>query len=1135
VISYVLNAAATSGSIDILNASSQVVRTLTLSGAALSKGVHVAPWDGNDASNAPAPGGLYRARVNVAGAAVPAGGQVLWGPIDIDPAASTPPSEYGLCVNNNPGSPYLGRIYPTSYSNDTVFSFKADGTLNFGISYKDFNDNNDPLQPLGAGTRGPYVGPDDRLYVGVQTDASVGLGVVAGYLGMNQLGTDVSRVFDSANQQRALVVTGVAANRRFYYSQSPSRATAASAGGSVHVRTEDGTDTAILDATTDATPFAGNPDGIVVLDSNTDPVGHANNTTVYVRFVLVGTAGESNVVKYDNGSANPATTPYVRDAAFNASAALPATSGPNGRGLAMDKDGNLWACVAGPLASRGYIKLSKSTGAQMDKVNVPSGQGQPQFVGTDLAGNVIGLQTPEGTTSVRARYMTMYAPQGGAVSNSATSQAFTVTAVVLPPIHITAGPTVFPNATGATITWTTDIASTSEVSYGPTASDLSNAATGAASTTSHSVAISGLTKVTPYFYQVRSSASGYAFAQSSVLSFTTKDVLAITNVQAVASQTNATVTWTTDKPTSSTVLYGVTPDAPSQMAVGPVNALQHSVPIEGLTAGTAYYYVVVSGSDAAETTTSTEYAFSTLNASGLKVRSMRAFGDFKFGLMDEIFLNPTGLTLTKSAPPSGVDDAGVTDLPVHRHGNATVAYGGYLYVIGGRAGSPSNTVYMAPINADATVGDWTLTSALPDALVYLQRSGFGYNGYVYVVGGETSPPSGAVMPQLTTLYAKQNPLDGTLGPWAVAGTFPDPSGDGSGGRGWGSVAAYNGRVYFVGGEDTNRTAVRETMFADIHPNGTLGAWTVATELLPNAVKAGGLAAHAGKLDSWGGTSDGSTALMDYEAAPILTTGQLGPWATNGGGLLPLRFAFAGTITHGHALMIGGSDGVALSSAISYTPVAADGTLGDFIDAAATYTLPGATPVPLRDLDGAVWQDRFYIAGGRTTDGSADIDSNAVGLAAAITFASSNSYSLKGRYESPIIDLGQSEALKTLAVTASGSGVSLSTRFAGADGVFSPWASAAGLSVTFAAGSSARYVQYALSLTSTGSAAPTVSDVSLTYGTPFVPFTSADALNALKIAAGLTLSQPADIQRLDVGVVDNQITLSDAVKVLKSVQ
>ncbi|MHB8362518.1 MAG: hypothetical protein ACYDBX_02760, partial [Patescibacteria group bacterium] len=78
-----------------------------------------------------------------------------------------------------------------------------------------------------------------------------------------------------------------------------------------------------------------------------------------------------------------------------------------------------------------------------------------------------------------------------------------------------------------------------------------------------------------------------------------------------------------------------------------------------------------------------------------------------------------------------------TSLPVNINKATSVIYNGYVYEIGGYNGSTVvATVYYAPINSNGTLGSWTATTSLPQAL-YLATSVV-YRGFVYEIGGYTT-------------------------------------------------------------------------------------------------------------------------------------------------------------------------------------------------------------------------------------------------------------------------------------------------------------------------------------------------------------------------------------------------------------
>jgi hypothetical protein len=154
---------------------------------------------------------------------------------------------------------------------------------------------------------------------------------------------------------------------------------------------------------------------------------------------------------------------------------------------------------------------------------------------------------------------------------------------------------------GATITWSTDKLSDSQVAYGLTPSYGLSTALDSALVTSHSEPLTGLSASTLYHYAVKSKSSPINLATSADLSFTTSppDGIAIvfSSVQAVAiSNTSAYVTWTTNKPTSSHVDYGTSASYGSSTTTDQTLVTSHSVQVSGLTAGTVYHFRVA-GSD----------------------------------------------------------------------------------------------------------------------------------------------------------------------------------------------------------------------------------------------------------------------------------------------------------------------------------------------------------------------------------------------------------------------------------------------------------------------------------------------------------------------------------------------------------
>jgi len=207
-----------------------------------------------------------------------------------------------------------------------------------------------------------------------------------------------------------------------------------------------------------------------------------------------------------------------------------------------------------------------------------------------------------------------YSYAGGFPASSSTSNYWVDVVATLPSSTpdttppVVSGVTATPGAGSATVSWTTDEAASSVVSYGTTTA-LGSTATGA-SGTSHSVALTGLGSTTTYYYRVTSvDASGNSTTSpvttAAPSSFVTPDTAApvVSAVTATAtSGTAATVAWTTNESSTSVVSYGTT-TALGSTATG-ASGTSHSVALTGLTDGTTYYYRVTSADASGNSTTS---------------------------------------------------------------------------------------------------------------------------------------------------------------------------------------------------------------------------------------------------------------------------------------------------------------------------------------------------------------------------------------------------------------------------------------------------------------------------------------------------------------------------------------------------
>ncbi len=149
--------------------------------------------------------------------------------------------------------------------------------------------------------------------------------------------------------------------------------------------------------------------------------------------------------------------------------------------------------------------------------------------------------------------------------------------------------------TGATITWSTDEASDSQVEYGTTPSYGSSTVPNATMVKVHSQALTGLLPVTTYYFRVKSRDAAGNLATSGSFTFTTTDgtapvisAVATTNI----TDTGAIITWTTDELADSQIDYGTTPSYGSSTVLNTGLVKSHSQALTGLLPGTRYYFQV---------------------------------------------------------------------------------------------------------------------------------------------------------------------------------------------------------------------------------------------------------------------------------------------------------------------------------------------------------------------------------------------------------------------------------------------------------------------------------------------------------------------------------------------------------------
>jgi len=171
--------------------------------------------------------------------------------------------------------------------------------------------------------------------------------------------------------------------------------------------------------------------------------------------------------------------------------------------------------------------------------------------------------------------------------------------------------------TSAAVTWTTAGPRTSRVAYGATAEYGAGVVEDPSLATAHRIVLDGLACGSTYHFRIESAdASGSTVASADLLFGTRPCVDArppiISGVTVTATQTTATVTWTTNEPALGAVAWGPTAAVDAGRIAGESLAASHSLTIDNLSCGATYHLRVSSADASGNVSESDDIAFATL-------------------------------------------------------------------------------------------------------------------------------------------------------------------------------------------------------------------------------------------------------------------------------------------------------------------------------------------------------------------------------------------------------------------------------------------------------------------------------------------------------------------------------------------
>lgn len=166
-------------------------------------------------------------------------------------------------------------------------------------------------------------------------------------------------------------------------------------------------------------------------------------------------------------------------------------------------------------------------------------------------------------------------------------------------------------------------------------------------------------------------------------------------------------------------------------------------------------------------------------------------------------------------------------LPAARGWMGCAVFNGYIYVTGGLNATPTlqNTDYISPnLSSGGNITSaWSTGTAFTTARENLSSVAVG--GYLYIMGGDDDSTS---TPFLDVQFIQLNPSTGAMtGAWAFGTDMPQP-------MSFASAFAANGYIYVIGGRTTPTSCMSTTYVASVNSTGTISRWSNSINNLASA-------------------------------------------------------------------------------------------------------------------------------------------------------------------------------------------------------------------------------------------------------------------------------------------------------------
>lgn len=311
---------------------------------------------------------------------------------------------------------------------------------------------------------------------------------------------------------------------------------------------------------------------------------------------------------------------------------------------------------------------------------------------------------------------------------------------------------------------------------------------------------------------------------------------------------------------------------------------------------------------------------------------------------------------------------------------SSVTYNGKIYITGGLGSSGSysfgsvnatnalNSISYGTIQSDGTIGsqDWKTV----DDSSKLPQPTFGHGSVVvnerlYILGGRST----ANVPLNAVYWGKIIGFDGSIkayyqpNTWTAVAPLPVPLYRPA-------VAAFEGRIYVIGGQDQNNRPQATVYYAMVEPAGNIRSWSLASSPLPV-----GLIGHAAAISNnhiyvVGGSTTGelfNVSTNAYMASIDPVTGDLSGWTTLPPLLEPV-FGAAAAISGGKLWVTGGQNAGTAKSTVMFARLEQGTGLIPAAGQRDSWTYATELPVPMAYHNLVSFNGHLYALGGANNNG-----------------------------------------------------------------------------------------------------------------------------------------------------------------------